>query len=242
LNRRILYNRASLDRNGKPWDPKRKIIGWQGDKWGGFDIPDFTVAPPGSEVNPFIMQADGVGDLFALGKMAEGPFPEHYEPIESPIADNPLHEKVVHSPVARVFANDNHFGTLDKFPHVATTYRLTEHFHTLTKSALLNVITQPEAFAEISETLAKKIGVKGGDTVKVSSIRGHVVVKAVVTKRLKALQVDGKSVEIVGLPIHWGFRGLARKTMLTNILTPSVGDANSQTPEFKAFLVNIEKV
>ena len=241
LNRRILYNRASLDRNGKPWDPKRKIIGWQGDKWGGFDIPDFTAAPPGSEVNPFIMQADGVGDLFALGKMAEGPFPEHYEPMESPTGVNPLHEKVVNSPVARVFSNDDHFGTSDKFPYVATTYRLTEHFHTLTKNALLNAITQPEAFAEISETLAQKIGVKAGDTVKVSSFRGHVVVKAVVTKRLKALQVDGKSVEIVGLPIHWGFKGVARKAILTNILTPSVGDSNSQTPEFKAFLVNIEK-
>ncbi|MCL2340426.1 MAG: formate dehydrogenase, partial [Proteobacteria bacterium] len=242
LNRRILYNRASLDRNGKPWDKKRKIIGWQGDKWGGFDIPDFTAAPPGSPVNPFIMQADGVGSIFALGKMAEGPLPEHYEPMESPIGVNPLHEKVISSPAVRVFANDAHFGAADKFPYVGTTYRLTEHFHTITKSAVLNAVTQPEAFAEISETLAKKIGVKAGDTVKVSSLRGYVIVKAVVTKRVKALEVDGKTVEIVGLPIHWGQKGVARKAMLTNVLTPSVGDANSQTPEFKAFLVNIEKV
>ena len=241
LNRRILYNRASLDRNGNPWDAKRKIIGWQGDKWGGFDIADFTPAPPGSEVNPFIMQPDGTGNLFALGKMAEGPFPEHYEPMESPIAANPLHEKVMNSPAARVFKKDSAFGKVDKFPYVATTYRLTEHFHTLTKSALLNAITQPEAFAEISETLAQKIGVKAGDRVKVSSLRGYVIVKAVVTKRIKALQVDGKTVEIVGLPIHWGFTGATRKGMLTNVLTPSVGDANTQTPEFKAFLVNIEK-
>jgi len=241
LNRRILYNRASLDRNGRPWDAKRKIIGWQGDKWGGFDIPDFTTAPPGSDVNPFIMQADGVGGLFVQAKMADGPFPEHYEPMESPIGANPLHEKVSTSPAVRVLKNDNSFGTVDKFPYVGTTYRLTEHFHTLTKAAARNAVIQPEAFAEISETLAQKIGVKAGDTVKVSSLRGYVVVKAVVTKRLKALQVDGKSVEVVGLPIHWGFKGLARKAILTNVLTPSVGDADSQTPEFKAFLVNIEK-
>jgi formate dehydrogenase major subunit len=241
LNRRILYNRASLDRNGKPWDSKRSIIKWLGDKWGGFDVADFTAAPPGSEVNPFIMQPEGVGRLFALGKMVEGPFPEHYEPMESPTGANPLHEKVITSPTVRVFKNDNHFGQAYTFPYVATTYRLTEHFHTLTKASLLNAITQPEAFAEISETLAKKIGVKAGDVVKVSSIRGHVLVKAVVTKRLKALEVDGKSVEIVGLPIHWGFKGVARKAILTNVLTPSVGDSNSQTPEFKAFLVNIEK-
>ncbi len=241
LNRRILYNRASLDPSGKPWDPKREIISWQGNKWGGFDVPDFTAAAPGSGVNPFIMQPEGVGRLFAIDKMAEGPFPEHYEPMESPIGTNPLHPDVVTSPTVRVFANDSNFGTSDQYPYVATTYRLTEHFHTLTKSARLNAITQPEAFAEISETLAEKIGVQSGDIVKVTSIRGYVKVKAAVTKRVKALQVNGQTVEVVGLPIHWGFKGAARKTYLTNVLTPSVGDSNTQTPEFKAFLVNIEK-
>ncbi len=241
LNRRILYNRASLDPSGRPWDPKREIISWQGNKWGGFDVPDFTAAAPGSGVNPFIMQPEGVGRLFAIDKMAEGPFPEHYEPIESPIGTNPLHPNVVTSPTVRVFDNDRQFGTSEQFPYVCTTYRVTEHFHTLTKAAKLNAITQPEAFAEISETLADKIGVKAGDMVKVTSMRGFVKVKAVVTKRVKALQVNGQTVEVVGLPIHWGFKGEARKTYLTNVLTPSVGDSNTQTPEFKAFLVNIEK-
>lgn len=243
LNRRILYNRASLDRNGKPWDPKRQIIRWEGTKWSGFDVPDFTAAPPGSDVNPFIMQADGVGGLFAQAKMAEGPFPEHYEPVESPIGVNYLHTRVGHSPTVRIFEQDlERIGTPDKYPYVCTTYRLTEHFHTLTKNSKLNAITQPEAFAEISETLAQKIGVKAGDMIKVYSLRGYVKVKAVVTKRIKQLDVNGNLVEVVGLPIHWGIMGEAVKSNITNRLTPSIGDSNTQTPEFKTFLVNVEKV
>jgi anaerobic selenocysteine-containing dehydrogenase len=189
------------------------------------------------------MQPEGVGRLFALDKMAEGPFPEHYEPMESPVKENPLHPKVTHSPTVRMFTRDAaELGHSDDFPYVATTYRLTEHFHTLTKNATLNAITQPEAFAEISETLAEKLKVKNGDMIKVTSKRGHVKVKAMVTKRVAALNVNGKSIEVVGLPIHWGFKGAARKGFLTNVLTPSVGDSNSQTPEFKAFLVNVERV
>ena len=242
LNRRILYNRASLDRNGKPWDPKRQIISWDGEKWGGFDVPDFSAAPPGSDVNPFIMQADGVGGLFAQGKMAEGPFPEHYEPVESPIGENYLHKRMGHSPTVRLFPEDMAaIGTPDKYPYVCTTYRLTEHFHTLTKNSLLNAITQPEAFAEISETLAEKIKVKAGDMIKVESLRGYVKVRAVVTKRIKQLDVNGNPVEVVGMPIHWGIMGEAHKSNITNRLTPSVGDSNTQTPEFKTFLVDVTK-
>jgi formate dehydrogenase-N alpha subunit len=242
LNRRILYNRASMDRNGKPWDPHRHMIRWDGTKWGGFDVADFTAAPPGSPVNPFIMQQDGVGRLFALDKMAEGPFSEHYEPMESPIKTNPLHPNQITSPTVRLFKSDAaELGTSDEFPYVATTYRLTEHFHTLTKMAHLNAVTQPEAFAEISETLAAKLGIKAGDTIKVTSKRGFVKVKAVVTKRVKQMMVDGQEVEVVGLPIHWGFKGAAKKGYLTNVLTPSIGDSNTQTPEFKAFLVNVER-
>lgn len=241
LNRRILYNRASLDRQGKPWDPKRAIISWDGTKWGGYDVPDFTAAPPGSDVNPFIMQQDGMGRLFAVDKMVEGPFPEHYEPVESPIGTNPLHPNVITSPTVRILTKLNELGTADEFPYVGTSYRLTEHFHTLTKNSLLNAITQPEAFAEISETLAKKIGVKAGDLIKVSSRRGYLKLKAVVTKRIKLFHVNGKEVEVVGLPIHWGFFGETHKSILTNTLTPSIGDSNTHTPEFKAFLVNVEK-
>lgn len=133
-------------------------------------------------------------------------------------------------------------GNKTEFPYVGTTYRLTEHFHTWTKHARLNAIVQPEQFVEISEGLAKAKGIEHGDTVKVSSKRGFIKAKAVVTRRLRTLQVNGQEVDTVGIPIHWGFEGVARKGFIANTLTPFVGDANSQTPEYKAFLVNVEKV
>lgn len=243
LNRRILYNRASADPMGNPWDPKRQLIKWDGAKWAGDDIPDYSTAPPGSDVGPFIMQQEGMGRLFALDKMAEGPFPEHYEPFETPIGTNPLHPKVISNPAARVFPADlKAMGNAAQFPYVGTTYRLTEHFHFWTKHALLNAIAQPQQFVEIGERLAGQLGIKQGDTVKVSSSRGYIKAVAVVTKRLRTLAVDGKEVDTIGIPIHWGFMGVAKKGFLANNLTPFVGDANTQTPEFKAFLVNVEKV
>ncbi|CDL84008.1 anaerobic dimethyl sulfoxide reductase subunit A [Xenorhabdus szentirmaii] len=243
LNRRILYNRASADPQGHPWDPKRRLIEWDGDKWGGVDIPDYSNAAPGTEVGPFIMQPEGMGRLFAIDKMAEGPFPEHYEPFETPLGTNPLHPNVISNPAARVFRNDlDAMGKADKFPYVGTTYRLTEHFHFWTKHALLNAIAQPEQFVEIGERLAAEKGIKQGDTVKVSSNRGYIKAKAVVTKRIRTLNVHGREVDTIGIPIHWGFEGAAKKGFLANTLTPFVGDANTQTPEFKAFLVNVEKV
>ncbi|CAM3680386.1 formate dehydrogenase-N subunit alpha [Rahnella bruchi] len=243
LNRRILYNRASVDPQGKPWDPKREIIRWDGAKWTGFDVPDYSAAAPGTGVGPFIMQQEGVGRLFATDKMADGPFPEHYEPIESPIGTNPLHPNVISNPVTRIFASDlPNMGTAKDFPYVATTYSITELFRHWTKHALLNAIAQPEQFIEIGEGLAAAKGIAQGDEVKVSSKRGFIVAKAVVTKRIRPLTIDGKHVDTIGIPCHWGFEGATRKGYLANTLTPSVGDANSQTPEFKAFLVNVEKV
>ncbi|HAD42069.1 MAG TPA: formate dehydrogenase-N subunit alpha [Plesiomonas shigelloides] len=243
LNRRILYNRASADPAGKPWDPKRKLISWNDGKWTGIDIADYSTAAPDSGVGPFIMQPEGLGRLFALDKMAEGPFPEHYEPFETPLGTNPLHPNVVSNPAARVFKDDlAAMGSAKDFPFVATTYRLTEHFHYWTKHARLNAIIQPEQFIEIGETLAAKKGIQHGDTVKVSSNRGYIKAKAVVTKRIRTLQVNGQEVDTIGIPIHWGFEGVAKKGFLANTLTPFVGDANTQTPEFKAFLVNVEKV
>ena len=246
-NRRILYNRASADPSGKAWNPKRKVIEWKGDKWAGSDVPDMRPdAAPEENVSPFIMNPEGVARFFAVDKMAEGPFPEHYEPFESPIARNPMHPnnpKAMTNPVARVFKSDApSFGKADEFPYAATTYRLTEHFHYWTKHARLNAIIQPESFVEISEELAKEKGIKKGDRVKVSSARGWVHAKAVVTIRMKGLKVDGKTVYHVGIPIHYGFKGLTKQSQLANTLTPFVGDANTQTPEFKSFLVNIEKV
>lgn len=102
-------------------------------------------------------------------------------------------------------------GKSDKFPYVGTTYRLTEHFHYWTKHARLNAIAQPEQFVEIGEKLAQKKGIKQGDTVKVSSNRGYIKAKAVVTKRIRTLQVNGQEVDTIGIPIHWGYTGVAKK-------------------------------
>ena len=248
-NRRVLYNRASCDLNGKPYDPARKLIAWDAasGKWSGSDIPDFKAdSSPEDGMSPFIMNPEGVARFFALDKMAEGPFPEHYEPFESPIANNPLHpsnEAARANPAARVFKDDwATFGKPDKFPHVCTTYRLTEHFHFWTKHVQLNAIVQPEQFVEIDEELAQQKGIKAGDHVRVKSNRGFIVSVAVVTKRLRTLDIAGKKVHTVGVPIHWGFVGLARNGYITNTLTPFVGDGNTQTPEFKSFLVDLEKV
>jgi len=242
-NRRVLYNRASCDPSGKPWDPKRKLVWWDGAKWTGVDVPDFKPdSAPGEGMSPFIMQPEGVGRLFALDKMVEGPFPEHYEPFETPIDTNPLHPKVISNPAARVFKDDlEAFGKSKEFPYAATTYRLTEHFHFWTKHAKLSAIMQPEQFVEIGEELAKEKWIKNGDRVKVWSNRGFIKAVAVVTKRIKPLTVNGRTIQHVGIPIHWGFKGVAKNGYLTNTMTPFVGDANTQTPEFKSFLVNIEK-
>jgi formate dehydrogenase major subunit len=246
-NRRLLYNRASADASGKPWDASRKYLAWNGSSWaGGADVPDIRPdAAPDQGVGAFIMNPEGVARLHAVG-MSEGPFPEHYEPFETPVGVNlmcPTNPKAVSNPAARVYKGDlEAFGKKEEFPYAATTYRLTEHFHFWTKHAKSNAITQPAPFVEIGEALAKEKGIKQGDMVKVRSNRGEVLAKCVVTKRMVAMQVNGKAVHHVGIPIHWGFKGVTQNGYLANALTPFVGDANSQTPEFKAFLVNIEKV
>ena len=244
-NRRILYNRASADKDGKPWDPSRRYLAWNGTAWAGADIPDMRPnAAPDEGVGSFIMNPEGVARLHAVG-MAEGPFPEHYEPFETPVGVNlmcPNNPKAVSNPAARVYKGDlEAFGKKEQFPYAATTYRLTEHHHFWTKHSRSNAIVQPAPFVEIGEELAKEKGIKQGDKVRVKSNRGEVVAACVVTKRMKVLQVAGKPVHHVGIPIHWGFKGVTQNGYLANSLTPYVGDANSQTPEFKAFLVNIEK-
>ena len=241
-NRRILYNRASADLQGKPWDPSRKLLEWNGEKWEGYDVPDISPTAKPETVMPFIMTNEGVGRLFSRKGLKDGPFPTHMEPFESPIA-NPLNASLRGNPVARVFPDDlaQMATTGDPgFPFVATSYRLTEHFHYWTKHNRVNAVLQPEFFVEISVELAEEKGIRNGSRVRVWSKRGQVWAKAVVTKRIKPLICDGKPVHVVGIPLHWGFMGAARKGFGPNSLTPFVGDANIDTPEFKAFLVNIE--
>ncbi|MBV9653626.1 MAG: formate dehydrogenase-N subunit alpha [Acetobacteraceae bacterium] len=240
-NRRVLYNRASCDPQGKPWDEKRKIIEWNGKQWIGFDVPDYgPTVPPSQGVGPFIMNQEGVSRLFVRNLMRDGPFPAHYEPFESPIV-NVLAPDIQGNPCSRIFKDDlAALGTSDKFPYAATSYRLTEHFHFWTKHARVNAILQPEFFVEISEQLAAEKGIAPGSWVQVSSNRGQLKAKAVVTKRIKPLICDGKTVHVVGIPHHFGFTGATRKGWGPNSLTPVVGDANIETPEFKAWLVNVE--
>jgi formate dehydrogenase major subunit len=227
---------------GRPYNPKRKLIAWNGARWGGVDVPDMPVtSDPVAGAGPFIMNAEGVARLFTRNMMRDGPFPEHYEPFEAPV-ENVLHPKVGPNPVARVFKADMEvFGKPDDFPIVATTYRLTEHFHFWSKHVLINAILQPQQFIEMGEELAKEKGIANGDVVEVRSNRGRITAVAVVTKRIKALAIDGKTVHTVGIPIHWGFTGETRKGFAANVLTPCVGDANIETPEYKAFLVDVNK-
>lgn len=239
-NRRILYNRASADLDGKAWDPERKLIEWDGEKWAGYDVPDIPPTSNPRDVGPFIMNPEGQSRLFSRGMMRDGPFPAHYEPFESPVV-NVVAPAIRGNPVARVFESDRAtFGDAEEFPYAATSYRLTEHFHYWTKHVWVNAVLQPEFFVEISEELAAERGIEKGGWCRVWNKRGSVQAKAVVTKRIQPLICDGKPVHIVGIPLHWGFTGAAKNGMGPNSLTPFVGDANIETPEFKAFLVNIE--
>jgi formate dehydrogenase major subunit len=251
-NRRVLYNRASCDLTGKPYDPSRRQIWWNAatDKWVGNDVPDFKPdSKPEEHMGPFIMNPEGVGRLFVpLGAMADGPIPEFYEPIESPIA-NLLHPQQSTNPLAKTFKTD-----MDKYAKpnegyniVCTTYRLTEHYHYWTKNNPMNVELVPEPFVEIPAELADQMGIRGGEKVKVSSIRADYIAKAMVTKRIKAMMVDGKKTYQIGIPIHWGYKGISESEgrtslMPTNRLTPTAIDPNAYTPEFKGFLVKLEKV
>ena len=240
LNRRVLYNRASADAEGNPWDPERAPIRWNGKSWVG-DIPDFGASSPPDAFGSFIMLPEGVARLFTVDSFAEGPFPEHYEPVESPV-DNLLHPEVGSNPTAIIMDGDlDVLGSRDQYPYVGTTFRLTEHYHYWTKNVEGPSALQPHFFVELPEELASEKGIRSGDTVRVSSARGHVDGQAMVTRRIRSLQVGGETIYQIGLPIHWGFLGRITGPLINN-LSPTVFDPNSGTPEYKGFLVNIERL
>jgi formate dehydrogenase major subunit len=247
VNRRILYNRASVNAAGKPWDEKRPVIWWAG-AWKG-DVADGPwppmAAPEGKK--PFIMNADGVGAIFAPG-LNEGPFPEHYEPLECPLEKNPLSGTRV-NPVVKMFFKDGKglpedvFASNDpRFPFVATTYRVTEHWQTgvMTRNTPWLLELQPHVFVELSPELAKERGIEGGDMVSVSSARGQIDAVAIVTRRFRPFTIQGATVHQIGLPWHYGWQ-TANVGESANLLTPTVGDGNTMIPETKAFMVNLEK-
>ncbi len=186
------------------------------------------------------MRNEGVARLFGMG-LADGPFPEHYEPWESPVKNSMSGTQV--SPAAYIGASaPNQRGTADKYPYVATTYRVVEHWQTgpMTRNLSWLCELQPDMFVEISEELAKEKGVTNGGKVIVESARGQFEAIAIVTKRLKPMNIDGKIIHEVGMPWHWGYSGLVTGPS-ANVLTPHVGDANTAIPEYKAFLCNVRK-
>ncbi len=238
-NRRVLYNRASADAEGRPWDPARAGIAWNGREWIG-DVPDFGRTTPPDAAGAFIMTEEGVARLFSGGHLADGPFSEHYEPVESP-SPNVLHNGVPVNPVIRWYdgVRESLASTGDtEFPYACTIYRVVEREHFVTSNVPYLVEAMPDFFVEVPEGLAAEKEIPNGSRVRVWSKRGEVEGIAIVTKRIRPLRVNGRVTWTVGIPVHWGFVGLTQGSM-ANLLTPFIGDANTGCPEFKAFLVNI---
>ncbi len=245
VNRRILYNRASADLNGKPWAKDKENIWWDPAKkeWTGHDVPDFgkTKAPsdPGGK-DPFIMLADGVGSIFSSAP-ADGPFPEHYEPFESPVPNAFSSQEI--NPTIKIWTGKhNPKGASKDFPIVATTYRVTEHWQSgaMTRNQEWLSELMPHMFVEMSEELAKEKGIKNKDKIFISSARGEIEALAMVTKRFKPYTVRGEKIHQVGMPWHFGYKGFVTGGT-ANRLTPHIGDANTMIPEYKAFLCNIRR-
>lgn len=261
VNRRIIYNRASVDPEGRPWDPNRPLLSWNPAKldpktnkpgvWEG-DVPDGPAPPYNNEKGkyPFIMRADGMGALFGPG-LNDGPFPEHYEALECPLQENIMSKQRINPAVKMFFAEggknleDVYLSCDIRFPYVGTTYRVSEHWQTgvMTRHVPWLLEAMPQQFVEMSEELAREKGIKSGDKVTVKSARGEVWAIAVVTKRFKPFKVAGSTVHQVGLPWHfgWQFPEDGSGGDSSNLLTPTIGDANTMIPESKAFMVNIEK-
>jgi formate dehydrogenase major subunit len=259
-NRRILYNRASARPDGTPWSERKRWVWWdtaQG-RWTGYDVPDFPslkrpdYEPPPDATGidahpgdaPFIMLADGKGQLFAAAGLRDGPLPTHYEPWETP-ATNALYPEQQRSPVAKLHIRpDNPYHEIgdNRFPHVLTTYRLTEHHTAGAMSRFLPWLAelQPEGFAEIDPVLAEDLGVLNGDWVVISTLRGRIEAKALVTVRLQPLQVRGMTLHQVGVPWHFGYEGLARGG-IANDLSALIEDPNSFIHEAKAFTCAVAK-
>jgi len=263
VNRRIIYNGASVDPEGKPWDPSRAVIKWNGEKWVG-DVPD-GVGDPGKGRPPFIMKPDGVASLYGPG-LTDGPFPEHYEPLECPVEKN-LMSPQKNNPVIKRFDKPGVGSELDvysgvtscdpRFPFICATYRVSEHWQTgvLTRWCPWLAEMQPGMFVEMGEELAKDKGIKSGDKCIVSSARGEVECSAIVTPRFKPFNIDGNTIHEVGIPWHFGWittkdraynPGDKKAEVFThgdaaNLLVPTIGDANTMIPESKAFMVNVVK-
>jgi len=259
VNRRIIYNRASVDPTGKPWNPKKPVIEFVGEvkdgkyttqKWKG-DVPDgpwYPLKNPDGTARedgkyPFIMKTDGMGAIFGPG-LKDGPFPEHYEPLECPVEINPFSPQLS-NPVAVSFTTaKDAIKTCDpRFPFVCTTYRVTEHWQTgvLTRWLPWLIEAEPQMFVEMSEELAKNRNIQNGEKVIVESPRGSLEAVAMVTKRFKPFKIGDQEVHEVGIPWHYGWVWPPEGGDSANLLTPAVGDPNTRIPESKAFMANVRK-
>ena len=259
VNRRIIYNRASVDQKGQPWDKEHPVIRFAGKvengkyvskKWVG-DVPDggwYPMMNPDGTLRkdtkyPFIMKPDGHAHMFGPGR-ADGPFPEHYEPLECPIEKNLMSGQFINPTIKEFGTAADTRATCDpRYPIVATTYRVTEHWQTgvMTRWQPWLLETQPQSFCEMSHELAKLKGVKNGDKVTVESARGKVEAVAIVTVRFKPFKIAGTTIHQVGLPWCFGWVTPKDGGDSSNLLTPSIGDPNTKIPETKAFMVNVRK-
>jgi formate dehydrogenase major subunit len=255
MNRRILYNRASADPEGKPWSERKKYVWWHPDQeeWTGFDVPDFEeskapdyVPPEGARAEdalrgdePFIMQADGRGWLFVPGGLTDGPLPTHYEPHESPV-ENLLYRQQSNPARERYERPANETNPSGVFPYVVTTYRLTEH-HTaggMTRTVPYLSELQPEMFCEVSPELAAERGLEHGEWATIVTSRSAIEARVMVTERMTPLHANGRPVHQVGLPYHWGWRGGSRGDS-ANDLFAIVLDPNVHIQEVKAATCDI---
>jgi len=246
VNRRIIYNRASVDENGNPYNPDRAVLKWVDGKWVG-DVPDGPWPPLADKEKgrlPFIMKPDGVASLFGPG-MVEGPFPEHYEPLEGPLSKNLMSGQLI-NPAIRIYTKDcDKIARNDpKFPFVCTSYSCTEHWCTGSETRWQSWLTEamPQSYIEMSKELAELRGIKNGDKVKVESPRGKIDCVAMVTTRFRPFKIGGQTIHQVGVTYNYGWLFPKDCGDTGNLLTPTVGDANTQTPEYKAFMVNVTKV
>ena len=258
-NRRLLYNRASADPQGRPWSERKRWIWWDEgrQRWIGHDVPDFPLAKrpdapakPGgtgldalSGTDPFLLKADGVAWLYVPTGLADGPLPVHYEPAESPVR-NPLYAQQSNPVMKHWNIDGNPLAAVGdpRFPCIITTYRLTEHYLSGAMSRWLPHLAelQPELFVEISPELAAERGLANLDFARITTLRGSVRARALVTRRMRAFVIDGRSIHHVGMPWHWGYEGLTTGDAV-NDLTALVGDPNVSMHEGKAFTCNVER-